>query len=786
MLTNLPALSGSRPFIDPAGYASRALSSLTWTLVDATGATNTGDGMVVAQGWSISDRYHTTNWFQCVDLPLALGTNWASIQATDLAGSVAVTNFYYIFDTNGDTTAPALSLTWPQDGTQVSGDNFTVQAWMDDDTAAVALQYTDTNGILQTVSGLVERGGNVWVPSVPLVAGTNAFSLLATDAAGNVSTNTFSVTQTNAGLTISPIDPGLLPFAYAAVGGTVDDPNATVTVNGVPATVYDGGYWQVDSLPLAPGGTVVLQATAQLSNGATVQTLLTQQRDPMVFTQTYGYELDYSLTGASGTNTFEGHHTQLQWARGLGGTNTQADWWVDASGNVSSNLAITVWPPDNGYLPNPNLLGQIVGTSYYNGVLTDTTTSTSGVPNVEWMEESTSAGAGTWPEQFQTSWTESSAREIHLFTGGGACRQSQGLFDLSASLNYETQLDQRAYDWYLLYPGLAFWPFLSSASPPAAVPPQQITLAGLGCLDEHGKLWTMQPDGSDLAVTPKALSAMSAFPALAFRALAPASRAASTGGALPLPQKRKLVSYWAASVPANKARTTVGVGEQVLVEFSPSLQMKARWTTTGGSLSTNYATGALLIAPSNAANVTVTATVKRKTDRIRFTVLEPTGIDHAQITDTNYYSLGTAGAGMTVTAWVKPTSVSFYRVSIMELGRVSTDATGYFANTNVWPAEFLDHGLFGAGWWLPLGTDNSTVDLAYSGPCDPPWSLGSFSWQVPVIWEVGTSIDPTNRPITWNQNQAFTIDSSGTVSVQKFGYRITRTTNDVVTVETNL
>jgi hypothetical protein len=33
VLTNLPALTGSRPFIDPAGYTTRALSSLTWTLV---------------------------------------------------------------------------------------------------------------------------------------------------------------------------------------------------------------------------------------------------------------------------------------------------------------------------------------------------------------------------------------------------------------------------------------------------------------------------------------------------------------------------------------------------------------------------------------------------------------------------------------------------------------------------------------------------------------------------------------------------------------------------------
>ena len=47
MLTNLPSLTGSRPFIDPAGYTTRALSSLTWTLIDANGNTNSGNGAVV-------------------------------------------------------------------------------------------------------------------------------------------------------------------------------------------------------------------------------------------------------------------------------------------------------------------------------------------------------------------------------------------------------------------------------------------------------------------------------------------------------------------------------------------------------------------------------------------------------------------------------------------------------------------------------------------------------------------------------------------------------------------
>jgi hypothetical protein len=495
-LTNLAALSGSRPFVDPAGYTTRSLSALTWTVLDANGATNTGNGMVVAQAASFGDPYHRTNWFQCVDLALALGTNWISIQAVDWAGTVAVTNFAYVFDTNGDTTAPALTLVWPQDGTQVSGDTFTVQAWIDDDTATVTLQYTDTNGIVQTVSGLVERGGNVWVPGVPLAAGTNSLSLLATDAAGNVSTNSFSVVQSSVGLTVNPLQQDQMQYAYATVTGMVDDPDCTVTVNGVPTTDYCEGYWEVDNVPLQPGGTVALQATAQLAGGATLQTLLKQERGPIVFTQTYRYTLDYTMLDWTlvSTNGSETVHNDFQWARGVGGTNTLIHSSVDSdTGVLTSSCTVTVWPPDSGYLPM--LHGQRVISDYTDGQLTSSYTTTVDAPAVQWMEDSKSSG--TWQENFDVGWAEGSGREIRLFTGGDAVRHRQGLFDLSASLNFETCLNPDVPDWCLYSVGN----FLSPEQPPVAVPFQQINLGGLGNLGSDGHLWTLQPDGQEVIVT---------------------------------------------------------------------------------------------------------------------------------------------------------------------------------------------------------------------------------------------------------------------------------------------
>src|ERR1035437_1364749 len=117
----------------------------------------------------------------------------------------------------------------------------------------------DTNGTMGAVSGLVERGGNVWV-NVPLVAGTNGFSLVATDAAGKVSTTAFSVVRSSVDLWVMPLSQAQMQYGYATVWVMVGDPDCTgVIVNGVQGTNNEYGYWEVDNVPLPAGGAVTLQ-----------------------------------------------------------------------------------------------------------------------------------------------------------------------------------------------------------------------------------------------------------------------------------------------------------------------------------------------------------------------------------------------------------------------------------------------------------------------------------------------------------------------------------------------
>ena len=750
-LTNLSSLSGSRPFIDPAGYASRSLSALTWTVVDATGNTNTGNGMVVAQDWSLSDQWHTTNWFQCVDLSLALGTNWICIQAMDWAGSVAVTNFAYVFDTNGDSTAPALSLVWPPEGAHVSGDSFTVQATTDDDTAAVALQYFDGDGILQTMNGRVERGGKVWVPDVPLAAGTNSLSVLTTDAAGNVTTNNLTVVRSSTALTIYELTQDQMKYGYATVTGTVEDQYCTVTVNGVTAT-NTSGSWSAGGVPIQPGGTVVLQATAQMAGGATVRRMLTQERGPIVFTQTYEYKLDYSFDGGS-TNTWESHHFELHWARGVGGTNVETSWRLNGDGSVSSNYYMAVWPPDNGYWPS--LHAQTWTASYWNGVLTDSLAWTADPPSVEWMEKSSSAGSR--PDLENVSWSESSGREVRLFTGGSAARQKQGLFDLSASLNIESVLDPEVYAWGERYPHPEFVAFLSPESPPVGVPPQEIALSAVGKLGNGGRRYTVQSSGNELVITPTTL-------------------VTSYSGDLPWVTKHVLISHTLHQALTNPdpERTKLGVGEEVSIYFDPELQMAFPetpwWLAFDGSVWPNVGSAVTFTAPSNAVPRTTVRVFVRDAQLDKyFTVVEPQSYDHAVIVSTNRYWPPMSAAGMQLKVFFAPTDVSLYRVEIEEVGGYAIDLSGVYLTYP--PEEHISdvfRGLNDDNSWNRL--DDCEGGAKYGYP-------GGFTWPIPANWRIpGGSTNPMTG---WNQ--VFSIDEAGTCEIDKFDRWVRRSTNNIVT-----
>lgn len=172
-------------------------------------------------------------------------------------------------------------------------------------------------------------------------------------------------------------------------------------------------------------------------------------------------------------------------------------------------------------------------------------------------------------------YSESSGREVRRFTGGSAVRQRQGLFDLSASLTCESQVDADPADWAGMDGSL---PFLEPANPPVAVPPQQISLAGDGTLGSNGHLWALHPDGLEMGAT-----AQDPQP--------------SSGGPLPDQEKyRSRVNWDNGAGDISDTNVTSLVGQRITLSCdlvgppgsSPPPITNYQWTVPGTALTNFY------------------------------------------------------------------------------------------------------------------------------------------------------------------------------------------------------
>lgn len=196
----------------------------------------------------------TTNFFQLYDINLAMGRNLITIDVTDKCGRHHLTKKLFILDYTHDRTPPALTLIWPTNNTAIAGDNFTLNAQVDDDTATIKTIIKDAGGSIHEGSAIIERNGLVWVKNLPLGPGANKVTVVATDAAGNCSTNIFSVQRSSVSVTMQPLERDQLNQPFVKVHGTISDVTCEVAVNGITATVYPNGSWDAQAVPVSPTG----------------------------------------------------------------------------------------------------------------------------------------------------------------------------------------------------------------------------------------------------------------------------------------------------------------------------------------------------------------------------------------------------------------------------------------------------------------------------------------------------------------------------------------------------
>ena len=209
-----------------------------------------------SQSWQPESAF-TTNFFQLYDINLAKGKNRITIHVRDASGRQYSTKRFYTLDYSNDKTPPVLTLIWPTNNCEVAGDDFELQAKVDDNNATIKTTIKDTQGRIHEGYAIVERNGLVWVKNLPVHSGSNEVTVVATDAAGNSSTNRFNVGRSSVTVTMQPLEPDQLNKPLVNVHGTISDASCGVKVNGAEATVHSNGTWEAQKVRVSPAGMAV-------------------------------------------------------------------------------------------------------------------------------------------------------------------------------------------------------------------------------------------------------------------------------------------------------------------------------------------------------------------------------------------------------------------------------------------------------------------------------------------------------------------------------------------------
>ena len=268
VITNPSEGTVIKPYLQLQGYANEPLVELWYDLTNASGSLTNEPAFVVDQFFDTNQFDFTTNYFQAYDVELTNGANGIRLCAVDLAGNVATTNISVTLDYTTATNPPTIEFVWPTNGAYVSGDTYYIRGLINDETASVIAQVVSTNGTTNEVNAIVERNGIFWVDNLALNDGTNEVTLVALDAAGNLSTNNLSVVKSSVALAISYTPEGeSLYTPNGTVYGTVSDTNYSVSVNGVEAWMDDYGNWMAQDVPVLGMGTASFDAVATLAGG---------------------------------------------------------------------------------------------------------------------------------------------------------------------------------------------------------------------------------------------------------------------------------------------------------------------------------------------------------------------------------------------------------------------------------------------------------------------------------------------------------------------------------------
>jgi phage baseplate assembly protein gpV len=230
----------------------------------------------------------------------------------------------------------------------------------------------------------------------------------------------------------------------------------------------------------------------------------------------------------------------------------------------------------------------------------------------------------------------------------------------------------------------------------------------------------------------------------------------------------KITAQTVATSPPNRARTRIGVGEEVELTVSPA---PANWSITSGAgtlTPSGSQTKVIFTASDKAETVVITASLPGGSGTINFTIVEPSDWTMKRQSGTNLrHKTGRPDCGWKGVMYVHPNDVNFYRIETREKDSKYV-GTGSYAGYNG-----TYHGSYpppdrASGWFVITAhseTDGSTdnaPDEVYTGDpgpgvtgAAPPFTVGSGHFPITIQWRVVGKTSIHDFSVTNQEDEIF-------------------------------
>lgn len=243
----------------------------------------------------------------------------------------------------------------------------------------------------------------------------------------------------------------------------------------------------------------------------------------------------------------------------------------------------------------------------------------------------------------------------------------------------------------------------------------------------------------------------------------------------------KIKSETVVTSPSDKARKKLGIGEEVTLTFLGG--HNATWTLTGkgkidgGTAPVPGKTSVKYTAPEASTPTSPKAIPDKITaqcdeggghDDIEFTVVAPTGVTMKERTPASETGDVPLAVGMKADVWITPADVNFEKIKIKEDG-CTPIAKDYFDYQSTVNHDPTNDWIAMSGHEQGKGTKLENPDLISGGTKGPPYSAGTFTWNIPWRYNINSadkgifkivptvktlSVDESSATLTWEKADA--------------------------------